>query len=102
MRSTVPLGYVLARLSLAGLGIALLVSPLRLTCSGATVLASGPAAAAAASRDAAASGYRWPGPAEPRLIQMPRGVHPIGLSGDGQPHDTLHRRVPAPFPAARQ
>lgn len=102
MTPLVPLGHVVARLSLAGACAALLACPLRNAHVGASPLAQTPQSTAAhAPGTATHSTWRPSAPAAPHS-QLPHGVHPLGLSSDGQPHDVLHRPVSATLTDVRQ
>lgn len=95
MTPLVPLGYVVARLSLAGVCAALLACPLQHAHVGASPLAQMPQSTAAHAPGIATQSTWQPGAPEAPDSQLPHGVHPLGLSSDGQPHDVLRRPVPA-------
>jgi hypothetical protein len=101
MMPLVPIGHVVARSAFAGLCVALLASPLRPACT----LSDRSTKEKVACLDLRphASAHRM----RPHTLMLPHarllpGVHPIGLSGDGQPHDTLRHSISSASIANRQ
>jgi len=91
----VPIGQFAARVLCAGTCLAILVASPRML--GGTLAMTHPAeASVTAGCDSVACDTRTTGAAGPRRSTTPAtahladrlGIHPIGLSGDGQPHDT--------------